>query len=355
MGTTYTKMKIFHYPDKLKSIMDKTITAPIHLRIKPTNVCNHNCKYCAYRTNNLQVGKDMIIKDYIPESKMMEIIDDITEIGVKAVTFSGGGEPLLYPFMLNTLKKISKTSIKFSVLTNGSKLINEIAEVLANHGTWIRISIDGWDDESYSFYRGVPKGEFTKILKNIEHFKKIKGKCLVGVVIIVDKTNHSHIYDLIKTLKNVGVNSIKISPCLISNDTNENNNYHESIFTSVKEQINKSVNELKDANFEIFDSYNIQLETTFKKNYTWCPYIQILHVIGADQNIYTCQDKAYNLERGLIGSIKNTRYKDFWLINKNNCLDINPAIHCLHHCVSNEKNKIVLEYFEAKNNHLEFV
>jgi len=41
----------------------------------------------------------------------------------------------------------------------------------------VRVSIDGWDDESYSSYRNVEKGEFTKVMRNIENFKKINGKC----------------------------------------------------------------------------------------------------------------------------------------------------------------------------------
>jgi len=38
---------------------------------------------------------------------------------------------------------------------------------------------------------------------------------------------------------------------------------------------------LADNNFEIFDAY-YELDAKFKKEYTWCPYSQILPVIGAD-------------------------------------------------------------------------
>lgn len=356
MGLLYTKMKIFHYMEKIESLPKNIgqIMAPIHIRIKPTNVCNHNCRYCAYRADNLQLGKDMVIKNYIPEKKMLEIIDDIEEMGVKAVTFSGGGEPLLYPFILKSVKKLSKTPIKFSALTNGKKLTGEIAEVFAHYGTWIRISMDGWDDESYSSYRGVPKGEFTKILKNINNFKKIGGDCLLGVVIIVDKMNHSHVYDLIERLKNIGVDSVKIAPCLISNNKKENDSYHKPIFNIVKEQIIKAVRELGGKNFEVFDSYHKQLDT-FEKNYTWCPYLQIVPVIGADQNVYSCHDKAYNLDEGKLGSINNTRFKDFWFSNKCDFFKIDPSRNCNHHCVVNDNNKLILEYLDTDVEHLGFV
>jgi uncharacterized Fe-S cluster-containing radical SAM superfamily protein len=38
----------------------------------------------------------------------------------------------------------------------------KLAKIFACYGTWLRISIDGWDEESYAHYRGVDKNEFTK-------------------------------------------------------------------------------------------------------------------------------------------------------------------------------------------------
>jgi radical SAM protein with 4Fe4S-binding SPASM domain len=354
MGNLYSKMKVFHYQDKIDSLPkeEKKILAPVHIRIKPTNVCNHNCSYCAYRAKTMQLGEDMKIGDYIPKEKMMEIIDDIIEMDVKAVTFSGGGEPFCYPYLLDAVKKLSKLKIKFASLTNGSLLTGEIAEIFAKHAKWVRISIDGWDDKSYSEYRSVKLGEFSKIINNIKNFKKIGGKCYLSSCINVDKKNASHIFELIMTLKNAGVDSVKIAPCIISNDGKENNEYHAPIFEIVKEQIKKA----KDTspNLEIFDSYHTQLES-FKKNYNWCPYHQILMVIGADQNIYPCQDKAYNLKEALIGTIKDKRFKDFWFSDKNNFFKINPSKVCNHHCVADSKNKLIMEYLDIDKDHLEFV
>ncbi|MDI6703320.1 MAG: radical SAM protein [bacterium] len=356
MGLLYTKMKVFHFKEKIDSLPYTTdkIMSPIHIRIKPTNVCNHNCYYCAYRVEDLQLGKDMIPRDYIPKEKMMEIIDDIEEMGVKAVTFSGGGEPFCYPYLLETVKKLSQSPVKFAALTNGSLLHGELAETFAHNAQWIRISMDGWDDKSYSEYRGVPDGEFTKIVTNIKNFKKYDGRCFLGVCIIVDRKNASYVWELMKRLKDSGVNSVKIAPCIVSNNGRENNEYHKPIFDKVREQIARAFSELAEEGFEIFDSYHGQLET-FEKDYTWCPYLQVLPVIGADLNIYPCQDKAYNLDEGLIGSIKNCRFKDFWFSDKNRFFKINPSVHCNHHCVANAKNKLILDYLNADREHLGFV
>lgn len=356
MNLLYTKMKIFHFKDKIDSLSRNIdgIMPPIHIRIKPTNVCNHRCRYCAYRSDNLQLGQDMAARDYIPKEKMLEIIDDLENMGVKSVTFSGGGDPFCYPYLLDALGALSKTKIKFASLTNGSRLSGELAEFFAKYGTWLRVSMDGWDDESYSYYRGVGNGEFTKIMNNIAGFKKLAGKCYLGVVIIVDKHNASHIYEFIKKLYTAKVNSVKVSPCIVSNDGKENNDYHRPFFEEVKKQTRKAIEDLTGRGFEIFDSYHA-LDDKFRKDYNWCPYLQILPVIGADLNIYPCQDKAYNLKEGLIGSIKNKRFNDFWFSDKSKFFKIDPSRHCIHHCVANEKNKLILDYLNADEEHLGFV
>ncbi len=356
MGLLYTQMKIFHFKEKIDSLPQTSseILSPVHIRIKPTNVCNHKCRYCAYIAEALQLGKDMVQRDSIPQEKMLEIIDDLVEMKVQAVTFSGGGEPFCYPYLLETVKTLAQTPIKFASLTNGSRLQGELAEIFAYHGTWLRISIDGWDDRSYSGYRGIALGEFTKVLRNIEQFKKLGGKCYLGVSIIVDQKNAEHIHGLISRMKNIGVDSVKVSPCIVSNDGRENNEYHQPIFEKAKEQVQRSISDCQGEGFEIFDAYH-ELDNKFVKEYTWCPYLQILPVIGADLNIYPCHDKAYNLDEGLLGSIKEQRFKNFWFSEKNQFFTINPSIHCKHHCVANIKNRILLEYLNADQEHLRFV
>lgn len=356
MGLLYTRMKVFHFKEKIDSLpkhVDK-IMSPIHIRIKPTNVCNHNCWYCAYRADNLQLGKDMAKRDHIPKEKMMEILDDIVRMGVKAVTFSGGGDPFCYPHLLEVAKRLSQAPVAFAALTNGARLHGEIAEVFAHFGTWLRISIDGWDKESYASYRGVSKEEFTKVMKNMGDFKKLGGACYLGVSLIVDRKNAPHVYEFIERIKNVGVDSVKVSPCIVSNDGAENNAYHRPVFETVRREVKRAIEDWMDDRFEIFDAYH-ELDEKFDKRYTWCPYLQILPVIGADLNIYPCQDKAYNLDEGLIGSIKEQRFREFWFSDKGNFFKIDPSLHCNHHCVANAKNGMILEYLDADQEHWGFV
>jgi len=356
MANVYSHYKIFHFPEKLASLPREIseIRAPLHIRLKPINACNHSCHYCAYRKKDLQLGKDMQLQSSIPWDKMQELIEDFAEMKVGAITFSGGGEPFLYPHFTETLSMLIDKKIPFSSLTNGAMLSGERAELFAAKGTWIRISMDGWDNASYTRYRGVANGEFTTIMGNIAAFNKLKSSCLVGVSIIVDKDNYMHVYELIGRLKDLGVDSVKVSPCIISNSSQENNTYHDSFYRAAKEITQKAKADFDTASFEVYDCYH-KLEIDFTKRYTWCPYCQILPVIGADLNVYTCQDKAYNLDSGLLGSIEKIRFKNFWFANKERFFSINPSRDCNHHCVADGKNNVILGYMDTDNDHVMFV
>ncbi len=352
----YTKLKIFHYQDKLDSLTpeSKKTLAPVHIRIKPTNICNHNCSYCAYRDRNMQLGQDMEIKDTIPAEKMSEIVEDCIEMGVKAVTFSGGGEPFCYPHLAKTAQALVDGGISIASLTNGALLKGKAAEVFALHGTWVRISMDGWDGPSYAKFRNVPENEFAKVMANIENFKNMDGKCYLGVNYIINKDNADHVFEMGQRLKKAGVNSVKFTACVVSNSGKKNNEYHAPIFEKIKEQTQQAIEKLADNNFEIFDAYH-NLDERFEKNYDWCPYLQILPVIGADQRIYSCHDKAYNLDCGVLASIKNQRFKDAWHHNRETFFKIIPRRDCNHHCTANSQNILIHEYLDANPEHLPFV
>lgn len=355
MGLRYTRMKVFHFKEKLDSLPRSVakVLAPIHVRIKPTNVCNHNCRYCAYRVDDLQLGQDMDVRDSIPREKMLEIVSDIAEMGVRAVTFSGGGDPFCYQHLQAAGAALAKTPVQFAALTNGSRLEGELAALFSRHATWLRVSMDGWDDESYASYRGVKAGEFGKVVGNMRRFQALGGRCYLGVSLIVDSQNVAHIRDFTSRMKDIGVDSVKISPCIVSNQGARNNAYHKEIFALAREQIGLA-KALEGPGFEVCDSYHA-LDEKFAKRYTWCPYLQILPVIGADQNVYPCQDKAYNLAEGLIGSIRDRRFKDFWFDGKDKFFKTDPSRLCDHHCVANEKNRLIHEYLDADGEHLPFV
>lgn len=354
MSRLYSSLKFLRFSEQLNALESGTVAAPVHIRIKPINRCNHNCWYCAYRFDDLKLGEDMNESDVIPEAKMFEITDDIIAMGVKAVTFSGGGEPLLYKALPDVVERLASGGVKVATLTNGANLKGRMAKAFARHGTWVRISVDAWDDESYVKSRGARAGEFGKLLDNIKAFADTGTKCVLGISFIVGKNNYMRLAEVAEIFREAGVNHIKISGAVVSNDVAGNNAYHAEIKDDVALQI-ADAKKLTNDRFTVLNHYH-DLDERFQKEYTVCPFLQFLTVIGADLNVYTCQDKAYTVE-GTLGSIRDRSFKDYWFSaeNKKRLYEFDPSKLCGHHCVAHTKNLAIMEYLSIDSEHGNFV
>ena len=75
-GQQYGNFKIVWHPEKLKSLREKKITPPIYVRLKPTDLCDHQCFYCFYDSDIL--NRHFRNREQIPREKIMEILADFS-------------------------------------------------------------------------------------------------------------------------------------------------------------------------------------------------------------------------------------------------------------------------------------
>jgi MoaA/NifB/PqqE/SkfB family radical SAM enzyme len=359
MNKLYSDLKIFNFPTKISDISKRVVSSPIHVRLKPTNRCNHRCYYCCYRNDKLYLSQLFRENDEISWEKMKEIIVDFGRMGVRAVTFSGGGEPLCYPYFVEAVNKLFSLGIKVGVLTNGSLLKDKVAETLAKKADWVRISMDAANPDTYALARNVSAREFNSVCSNIRNFSRFKkGRCYLGVNFIVTLQNCSEIYKFLELMKRIGVGHVKLSEAVISTNKEENRDHYRQVSGLVRSQVLKGLANLADNSFSIIDrfDYSKNREDGYNKDYTSCPFSQCLTVIGADANIYACQDKAYT-KKGKLGSIKQYNFSKIWFSNqtKNKMLKLNPSKDCLHHCAQHAKNLLLLDYLDIYKDHTCFV
>lgn len=352
-ATPYSNLKIFHHQEILEHLKKGERCSPVYIRIKPTNQCNHNCYYCHYKNSYLTLD-EYHPSDFIAYDKMMEIVDDMKKMGVKAVTFSGGGEPLVYPYIEETMEKVLEAGIDLSIITNGSLLAGRKAEILAQ-AKWVRISMDSIVPENYAKIRGISKHAAETLKENIKNFAKIKrADCELGINFVIGKENYQEITELAVMMKEFGVNHIKFA-ALFSNETEE---YHKEIKEEVIATLQKLSSELNSQHFQIIDLYSADFDhyEIFQRTYTRCPIKEFICVIGANSKVYYCHDKAY-LSDGCVCDLKQQSFMEAWK---------SPAVTrrfrefdakklCGQHCVYDSRNILVNSWLDLDRNHINFI
>ncbi len=351
-NSAYSDMKIFYHTEKIEAIKRNERTAPVYVRIKPTNVCNQHCYYCVYADDQVFENRRVDRRESIPWDKMQEIIRDIADMGVKAVTFSGGGEPLCYHSIIPTLEMVKEAGIDYSVITNGQELSGKRADLLAD-AKWVRISMDAADSGTYQKIRNVDT--YERIVNNIEAFAGNKSEtCTLGINFVVTQDNYRDIYRLCEKMSGIGVNHIKFSP-LMTKDTQA---YHAGIMEEVADQIKRAADDFSGKGFGIVDKYSgdMMLDENFQKQYSTCYMKYFFTVIAADQKVYFCHQKAYRPD-GMIGDISRCSFKELWYSEETTKLfqKMDAKSECNFRCVFEERNMLLNRLFALDRNHINFV
>lgn len=339
----YDVSKLAFHKEKLEALAKGEIIAPVYVRVKPTNRCDHECTYCSYSPDNdCPVSETINLKDEIPREKMLEILGDFRDIGIKALTFSGGGEPLVYPHIAEIMQMTLDYGIDLSIISNGQKLRGEKANILKN-AKWVRVSAGECDAEGFEKTRRRPAKWFYELKENLANFSQIKNPdCEFGINYVVHNGNFDRIYDSVKYFKELGVNHIKITPCWNPDFID----YHEPLKPISLEQIANARADFQAEGFTVYDTYENDFKSTglSDRNYDKCSIMQIIPVIGADAAVYFCHDKTYS-GNGCLGSIKNRSFKNLWFSEDAAKIfrEFNPRKQCQHHCTYDSRNLLTLE------------
>ena len=105
-------------------------TASFHM----IKTCNMKCKFC-YATF------DDISAKYLSIENVKIILFKLKEAGLKKITFAGG-EPLLYPYIIEAVSYAKEIGLTTSIITNGSLLTKDLLNSFKNKLDWIGVSID---------------------------------------------------------------------------------------------------------------------------------------------------------------------------------------------------------------------
>lgn len=124
-------IKIFLNKEVIDNLLEKGLVNPIHLQLIPTNRCNFKCDFCSCAN---KVDAEELTFDLYKK-----IISKAQKCGCKAVTITGGGEPMMHPQIGEIIDDLRERKIDIGFTTNGSK-INQLNSRQLNAMTWIRVS-----------------------------------------------------------------------------------------------------------------------------------------------------------------------------------------------------------------------
>lgn len=305
----YSQLKAFRHLDILQMIPERSPSRPAHVQIVLYDLCNQNCRFCAYRLEGYASNQLFDDRNMMPTGKAIEILEDCAALGVSGIQFTGGGEPTIHPDFESIVARTEALGLKYALVSNGVRIaVRHLAQNLRN-ASWIRVSLDAATQKTYTEMRQCPKWHFDKALEAVSQLAESKTNCVLGVGFVVNPQNWREVVDCTRLARDLGADNIRISAQFSNEDEKLFAGFH-----SQAAELCREAETLASDDFAVYNRFSDRLEDlrNGSPEHSLCGYQIFTTYIGADLNVYRCCGYAYN-ERGLIGSLKERKFRNLWM------------------------------------------
>jgi MoaA/NifB/PqqE/SkfB family radical SAM enzyme len=162
----------------------------------PHSRCNCRCVMC-------DIWK-VTDAEEISVEELERHADDIKDLGVQWVVFSGG-EPLMHSDLFRLTEILRRTGIRTSLLTTGL-LLEQHAEQIVNGIDDVIVSLDG-PPQVHDRIRRIPNA-FGLLRQGVEALQSKRDDYPVMGRCTVQRENHTHLSETIDTARELGLQSI---------------------------------------------------------------------------------------------------------------------------------------------------
>ena len=144
---------------------------PTYLRVSVGNKCSLKCSYC-HKDGDWREDHQRLSTDQLAQCLCVAV-----RVGIKKIKFLGG-EPLLYPHVVELVKSVRKTGsdVDLSIITNGVAPLRRIKDFFDSGLDRANLSIHGFSLSAFS-ERGGNARAYLQRQKTLDYLLK-KGKAL---------------------------------------------------------------------------------------------------------------------------------------------------------------------------------
>ena len=317
----YSQAKPLYHIDRIEALRQGEAPPPVHVQMILSDLCNQDCSFCAYRMS-AGLSREMFVTPEthnpnrrMPTDKAIEIVEDCFEMGVRAIQFTGGGEPTVHKDWQTIIHTAQKMGMETALVTNGTRISSQSA---LQRLSWLRVSVDAGTAETYARVRRVRERTFEDVWENISTARMHTGGVL-GVGFVITPDNFREMTLCAIRAREAGADNIRLGAVF----SKEGLSFYDSVnINEVLDELDRA-KEVETDDFQVLDLFGRRFSDLEggSPEHKFCGYQYFTQYIGADLNVYRCCNTAYT-PKGLLGSLKDQRYRDFkpnWPLDARTC------------------------------------
>lgn len=290
VSNPYAVDKLAAHPEALRRLRETGDGTLITVHLMPQNLCNQRCHFCSYRMPENKNSDAFDEGAHIQLPHLIELLDDLQEMGVKGVEVTGGGEPLAYPYAEGLWNGLAERGFDTALVTNGTLLRNRAA-LVTQRMKWARVSIDAATEETYATMRRAPRGHFRLAWAAVADLRKHQPQdpeFRLGVGFVLSNENVGDVYKFVRMARDSGADNVRLS-VTFSDQHKDYFKDHAAVEDAIQASI-RAKHDFEDATFKVHNlipgRWNEVLHPA--QDYRRCPTKDLLCVVEGEGKVYTC-------------------------------------------------------------------
>lgn len=323
--------------------------APITVEWDLSNRCSLGCAGCHFgytHTRGPLAGKrdkpqaGVSGGDLADPELVCRGLGEMVEAGVRAVVWSGGGEPTLHPQFVDVVTYAMKVGLKQGIYTHGGHVDEVLAFAIGRSHEWAVISLDCVDAESYATYKQVPPLWFDRACNGIRRLAEQKS-VIVGVSFLLDANNWRRADDMLALSRSLGANYTTLRPMVHYSMDNpavssQPTDWIDDAMPILERLSHESDVECKPDRFLEYRHW--------KREYSVCYGIRFNTTITPDGRMWVCPNRR-EFADSCIGDLNNESFMDVWARHPGQWTDFSKCrVFCRLHMINKTVAPVYAEY-----------
>jgi MoaA/NifB/PqqE/SkfB family radical SAM enzyme len=259
---------------------------------------------------------------------------DLSHLGVKSVTYTGGGEPSLHPQFELIITETARFGLQQGIYTNGTRITPFKAKLMKQWFTFIYISLDECTVENYLLSKGV--NQFHKAIEGNKNLVDAVGTATIGVGFLLHERNYTKYPQMIDLAKSLGVDYCQFRPTINYDQNNPSAAIEHPTWINYLPTVN-----LKNV---VFDKERfLQYQNWLGHGYTTCYWSALQTVITPNGKVWRCVNKR-GYEDALLGDLTQESFASIWeRSGEASVVDSKCRVMCRGHIANQTLDKLMKE------------
>lgn len=304
--------KVYYHQRHLHDYVQTGDTVcPVHMAVGLTNVCNHACIFCCSRDVRLGHYNENAVA---PMDMIVDTVKEAAQLGLKAVSLIGTGEPIIHPKFVEIVRGIKATGVDVGLFTNGSCIDGDKVQAIVDTHTFLRLSCSAADREEHNriHHAGQQVDDLDRIVANMRALLEKRGGRpfpTIGVQFVAVHHNWRSLLRACRFWKEVGVDYYAIKPGYV--DIPENEIPLEQVIELMEE-----AKRLEDETFTVYAKYEqfgkvLGVKTQYR-GYDKCHGQAFATFLDPDGKFYICGNMEGKEELSIGNVIESGSFKAVW-------------------------------------------